>query len=162
MGYSEVVNRRTDNTLGKGKKDKSNNNKLESTTQKTKNRSTPEKNQTTQWPKEIVQKDKQRPTKHTHKTKDRVTRTPLKVGGELRCSGRVSSSCSTSDTCRVNLITNLVISHEWEKDRELFTTLMYNHTSKCYHIAKKTTLFVCEIQQLWSNFLIIKTHLHKT
>ena len=25
--------------------------------------------QTTQWPKETVQKDKQRPTKHTHKTK---------------------------------------------------------------------------------------------
>jgi hypothetical protein len=33
--------------------------------------------------------------KHTHKTKDWVTRTPLKNGGELRCSGRVSSSCST-------------------------------------------------------------------
>ena len=27
-----------------------------------------------------VQKDKQRSTKHTHKTKDRVTRTPLKTG----------------------------------------------------------------------------------
>ena len=36
--------------------------------------------QTTQWPKEKVQKDKQRSTKHTHKTKDRVTRTPLKPG----------------------------------------------------------------------------------
>jgi hypothetical protein len=32
----------------------------------------------------------------THKTKDRVTRTPLKTGVELRCSGRVSSSCSNS------------------------------------------------------------------
>jgi len=52
--------------------------------------------QTTQWPKEKVQKDKQRSTKHTHETKDRVTRTPLKTGGELMCSGRVSSSCSTS------------------------------------------------------------------
>jgi len=38
-----------------------------------------------------VKKDKQRFTKHTHKTKDRVTRTPLKTGVELRCSGRVSS-----------------------------------------------------------------------
>ena len=66
--------------------------------------------QTTQWPKEKVQKDKQRSTRHTYKTNDRVTRTPLKTGGELRCSGRVSSSCSTSDTCHVNLITNLVIS----------------------------------------------------
>jgi hypothetical protein len=33
--------------------------------------------------------DKQRSTKHTHKTKDRLTRTPLKTRGELRCSGRV-------------------------------------------------------------------------
>jgi len=35
---------------------------------------------TTQWPKEKEQKDKQRSTKHTHKTKDRVTRTLLKPG----------------------------------------------------------------------------------
>jgi hypothetical protein len=34
--------------------------------------------------KEKVQKNKQRSTKHTHKTKDRATRTPLKTGGELR------------------------------------------------------------------------------
>jgi hypothetical protein len=42
--------------------------------------------QTTQWPKEKVQKDKQRSTKHTYRTKDRVTRTPLKTAGELRCN----------------------------------------------------------------------------
>ena len=35
---------------------------------------------TTQWPKEKGQKDKQRSTKHTHKTKDRVTETPLNLG----------------------------------------------------------------------------------
>ena len=34
----------------------------------------------TRWPKEKVQKDKQRSTKHPYKTKDRVTRTPLKTG----------------------------------------------------------------------------------
>ena len=34
-------------------------------------------------------------------TKDRVTRTLLTTGGELRCSGSVSSSCSTSDTRRI-------------------------------------------------------------
>jgi hypothetical protein len=28
----------------------------------------------------------------SHKTNDRVTRAPLKTGGELRCSGRVASS----------------------------------------------------------------------
>jgi hypothetical protein len=38
--------------------------------------------QTTQWRKEKIQKDKQWSTKHTYKTKDRVTRTPLKSGGE--------------------------------------------------------------------------------
>jgi hypothetical protein len=37
---------------------------------------------------------------------------PTKNGGELRCFGRVSSSCSTSGTRRVNLVTNPVISRE--------------------------------------------------
>jgi hypothetical protein len=32
-----------------------------------------------QWPKEIGQKDKQRSTKHIHKTKDRAIQTPLKT-----------------------------------------------------------------------------------
>ena len=81
-----------------------------------------EEEQTTEWPKEKVQKDKQRSTKHTYKTKDRITRTPLKTGGELMCSSRSSSSCSTSNTCRVNLVRNPVISHERGKDREVLTT----------------------------------------
>ena len=61
--------------------------------------------------KEKGQKEKQRTTKHTHKTKDQVTRTPLITEGELSCSRRVSSSCSTSGTHRVYLVTNLMISH---------------------------------------------------
>ena len=65
--------------------------------------------QTTQWPKEKVQKDEQRSTKHTHKTKDWVTRTPLKIGGELRCSGRVSSSCSTNGTRHVYCIVSTIV-----------------------------------------------------
>ena len=66
-----------------------------------------EEEQTTQWPKEKVQKDKQWSTKHTYKAKDRhrVTWPPLKTGGEFRCSWWVSSSCSTSGTRRVNLVT---------------------------------------------------------
>jgi hypothetical protein len=39
-----------------------------------------EDEQTTQWPKGKVQKEKQRSTKHTHTTKDRVTRTLIKTG----------------------------------------------------------------------------------
>ena len=50
-----------------------------------------EEEQTTQWPKEKVQKDKQRSTKHTYKTKDRVTRTPLKTGGGGGGGGGVNS-----------------------------------------------------------------------
>ena len=65
--------------------------------------------QTTQWPKEKVQRDKQPSTKHTHKTKDRVTRIPLKTRGELMCYGRVSSSCFTSGTRHVNLVTNVIL-----------------------------------------------------
>jgi hypothetical protein len=42
-----------------------------------------EEEQTINWHKEKVQKDKQRSTKHTHKTKDRVTRTSLKTGVKL-------------------------------------------------------------------------------
>ena len=82
-----------------------------------------EEEQTTQRPKEKVQKDKQPSTKHTQKTKDQVTRTPLKTGGELRCSGRVSSSYSTSGTRRVNIVINPVISHECGEDREVFATI---------------------------------------
>jgi hypothetical protein len=71
-----------------------------------------EEEKITQWSNEKVQKDKQRSTKHIYKTKDRVARTPLKTGGELKCSGRVGSSYYTSDTRRVNLVSNPVISHE--------------------------------------------------
>jgi ABC-type nickel/cobalt efflux system permease component RcnA len=63
-----------------------------------------EEEQTTQWPNEKVQKDKKRSTKHTHKITDRITRTPLKTGDELRCSRLVSCSCSTSHTRRVILV----------------------------------------------------------
>jgi hypothetical protein len=38
------------------------------------------------------------------------------------CSGKVRSSCSTSDTRRVNLVKNPLISHQRGKDREVFTT----------------------------------------
>jgi hypothetical protein len=90
--------------------------------------------------KKKVQKDKQRSTKHSYKTKDRVTRTPQQTEGELMCSGWVGSSCSTSGTRRVDLVTNPVISHELGKDREVFTTsrtypwsfVRYSISSVCY------------------------------
>ena len=46
--------------------------------------------------KKMVQKDKLRSTKYTHKAKDRLTRTPLQTGIERRCSGRISSGTRRS------------------------------------------------------------------
>ena len=66
-----------------------------------------DKGQTMQWPNDKGQTNNDIQN-ITHKTKDRVTRT----GGERRRSGRVCSSCSTSDTRHFTLITNLMISHE--------------------------------------------------
>jgi hypothetical protein len=48
-----------------------------------------------------------RSTRHTYTTKDRVTRSQLIIGGALRCSRWVNSSCSTNDNLRVNLVTNI-------------------------------------------------------
>jgi hypothetical protein len=65
-----------------------------------------------------IQKDKQQSTKHTNKIEDWVEWTPLK----RRCTGIVSSSCSTRDTRPLNLCTNPVISHVWGKDRQVLAT----------------------------------------
>ena len=51
-------------------------------------------------------------------------------------SGRVSRSCSTSGTRRVNLVTNMVISHERGKDREVLTTsgtYPWSFVTKIFH-----------------------------
>jgi hypothetical protein len=92
--------------------------------------------QTTQWPKRKHTKGQQRATTHTYKTKDRVTRAPLRTVGELMCSGRVRSSCSTSGTRRVNLVTNPVISHERRKELEVFTTCetyLWSFVTQIFH-----------------------------
>ena len=90
-----------------------------------------EEEQTTQWPKEKVQKDKQRSTKHTYKTKDRVTRTPLKTGDELRCPGMVGSSCSTSITRRGNLVKSVWFLH--------WFSVLHEHGLRC-SVARDSTV----------------------
>jgi hypothetical protein len=44
-------------------------------------------------------------------SKDKTTRTPLKTGGDPRCSGKVSSTGYTSGTHCITLVTNPIISH---------------------------------------------------
>ena len=59
-------------------------------------------------------KDKNNDLKNTkQKIKDREPWTPLNLVCEIRCSVRVSSSCSTCGIRRVTLVTNPVIRHEW-------------------------------------------------
>jgi hypothetical protein len=54
-------------------------------------------------------KDKQCFTKHYT---ERLTNTDTtKTGGQLRCSEKVSISCSTSGTRRVTLVTNPMVRH---------------------------------------------------
>ena len=73
--------------------------------------------------KERSQQDKHYLQSNTLKTKVQLTRIPLKIGGELKCSWKVSSvSCSTCDTRRVTLVTNRMINHEWRKDRIMIMT----------------------------------------
>jgi len=132
-----------------------------------------EEEQTVQWPNEKVQKDKQRSKKYTHKTKDRVTRTQLKTGCELRCPRKVYSSCSTSGTRRVNLVTNPVISHEWGKDQEVFTTTVwyffFMETKSCcqgftYRRNQNTTPLSLTTNLIWTKTICrtkrVRLHIH--
>ena len=69
--------------------------------------------QVTQWPKEKGEKDKQRSTKYTHKTKDRVTRIPLKTGVNSGATeGNAVPAPLVAPVMLINLSTNPVISHE--------------------------------------------------
>ena len=73
-----------------------------------------------QWAEEKVPKDKQCSSKHYTEIK---RSSPLKTGGDIICSEMVGSSCSTSGTCRVDLVTTtMMISHEWAKDRVVLMT----------------------------------------
>ena len=79
------------------------------------------------------------------KNKDRVIRTPLKTEGELRCSGMVNSSCSTSDTCRVNLVTNSVISHATISRDVTSRPLAPAHVCVSVNVCKQTTPEIPEV-----------------
>ena len=70
----------------------------------------------------------------THNIKDPVSRIPLKTGGELRCSGRVGSSCSTS-------LLNLP---KWSLDAYCFSLLSYLFPYFFLHLPKSWCVQVSE------------------
>ena len=88
MRLSKSVNRRTDNTIAKRRTD--------NTMAKRRTDNTMAKRRRTDNTMAKRRKDNDLQNT-TQKTKDRATRTQLKSGDELSCSGRVSSSCSTKN-----------------------------------------------------------------
>jgi hypothetical protein len=62
---------------------------------------------------------------NTRKQNCRKMTPTKKQGDEFRCFGRISSSCITSGTRRISLVTKPVISIEWGEDREMLTSGTY-------------------------------------
>ena len=69
----------------------------------------------------------------THTTKDWATRTLLRAGYELRCSGRVNSSCSTSDTCHVTIKGN---------DHHLTCDAAFKHEVDSYQVSSISAIYI--------------------
>ena len=82
------------------------------------------------------------------KTKDWVTTTPLKHPGDIRCSGRVISSCSTSGIRRVAPVSIPVIRHDWGKDRELHTTIGKYQWSFDTHVFRNSKVHLLDYQTI--------------
>ena len=70
----------------------------------------------------------------TQKTKDRATRTTVKIRDESMYSGPVCSSRSTIGTRHVIVVANPVISHEKAKDHKVLTTTETCSLSFATHI----------------------------
>jgi hypothetical protein len=71
-------------------------------------------------------KDKQWYRKHYTENWRSSNTNPTNNQGELRCSGRVRSSCFICGTCRVTPVTfvaNPVTSHQWGIDWIVITTM---------------------------------------
>ena len=74
--------------------------KLEETKVVTRSRKAKDRQLIIQWP---TRKTDNRTNNDTPNfTKDQTTGTPLNTGGELSCSGRISSSCSTCNTLYIS------------------------------------------------------------
>jgi hypothetical protein len=82
-----------------------------------------EEEQTTQWPKEKVQRNKQRSTKHTYKTKYRVTRTPLKLSSKIYI---INNWGLMKKTILDEVVFILFLSYS--EHRELYSNIGMQHT----------------------------------
>jgi hypothetical protein len=127
----------------------------------------------------VKRKKDQRPSNDlqntTQKTKDRATRATLKSGGELRCSGRVSSSCSVIvcfvhtralltvlftpgliiKICFLSLDFKLDAMHSISEDSQILLVHMHSRTSykiigRTFPLKKRTCLyFLCFVLTIY-------------
>jgi hypothetical protein len=94
-----------------------------------------------------------------------ITNPIKKNRDELMCPGKVSSSCSTSGTRCVNLITNPVISHAWGKDWEVEhiggepVQFIQQFSSKCIHkyIISINTMVATKLPFFWLPLWYLQT-----
>ena len=87
----------------------------------------------------------------TQKTKDRAALTPLKTGGELRYSIRVSSFCSTSETCRAMSLSTCNRFILWCTIREI---LYYSSYIRWFCCVLFSLFFLSLFQHtLWKNMV---------
>jgi hypothetical protein len=77
-------------------------------------------------------------------------------------SGRVGSSCSSSDIRRVNLVTNPIISREWGKNREVLTTsgtYPWSFVTQIFHNGQPSRGGDCKIFEVMTSTLSKGTHM---
>jgi hypothetical protein len=75
----------------------------------------------------------------TYKAKDRLTRTPQRAEGELRCSGRVGRSCTRRVTGKDGKVFMTSGTYPWS-----FVTQM------CYYLVWPTFRHSITVQWLWN------------
>ena len=81
----------------------------------------------------------------SQKTKDWATQALLKTGSELRYSRRVSTSCFTSGTRCVTIVTNPMKSYEEEKADATVTTNAHYATLMTVRQIEHTRVHLCHI-----------------
>jgi len=104
-----------------------------------------------------VLKKKDKRTLTTQKTKYRATWIPLKTGGEVRCFGRVSCSCSTCGTRRVLIqifkeisYLSTMIPRQWRDDNNINgITNVKNVCVRMLLMYKQIFAWCSDLNQMW-------------
>ena len=109
-----------------------------------------EEEQTTQWPKEKVQKDKQRSTKYTHKTKDRVKQVQFCI---------LSFQCYFTTLCFLSIVLSVLWFMASDYSFGIFKLFLCKDI-KTYNINLGRNIYCinysCEFNYYFINYLLIR------